>query len=355
MSTEPFSTKRQTKIITIGDVRIGGNTPVAVQSMTKTFTKDVSSTVRQIKQLETAGCEIIRCAVPDEEDVLALKQIKRKINIPLVADIHFNYRLALAAIDAGADKIRINPGNIGGPERLKEIVRACKKNKVPIRIGVNSGSLEKAILKKYGHATSDALVASAMRNVKLLEELDFDKIVISIKSTSVPTTIEGYRKLSKITKYPLHIGVTEAGIGDSGIIKSSAGIGTLLAEGIGDTLRVSLTGDPFEEVIIARKILKSMELLKEGVEIISCPTCGRCEVDIERIARKMEERTKGIKKSLKVAIMGCAVNGPGEAADADLGFAGGRGTGLIFRRGKVIKKIKESDAVNELLKEVAKL
>ena len=347
--------RKRTRTVNIGSVCIGGGNPVAVQSMTKTFTRDVRATVKQIKKLQDAGCQIIRCAVPEEKDAFAIKDIKKHIDIPLVADIQFNYRLALAAIDAGADKIRINPGNIGGAERLKAVVSACKEKGVPIRIGVNSGSLEKDILKKHKHPTADALVESAVRNIGLLEKLKFRDIVVSIKSTSVPTTIEAYRKLSKKVDYPLHVGVTEAGIGTSGAVRSSVGIGALLSEGIGDTIRVSLTGDPAQEVIIAKEILRSLELEKHGAFIISCPTCGRCEMDIEKIAREVEKRTKGVKKPVKIAIMGCAVNGPGEAADADVGAACRRGGALIFRKGKIVKKVREQDIVKELLNEVKKI
>jgi (E)-4-hydroxy-3-methylbut-2-enyl-diphosphate synthase len=347
--------RKRTKTVNIGSVCIGGGKPVAVQSMTKTFTRDVKATIKQIKKLQDAGCQIIRCAVPEEEDALAIREIKKHIDIPLVADIQFNYRLALAAIDAGADKIRINPGNIGGAERLKAIVAACKDKGVPIRIGVNSGSLEKDILRRYKHPTADALVESAVRNISLLEKLKFRDIVVSIKSSSVVTTIEAYRKLSKKTDHPLHVGVTEAGIGTSGAIRSSVGVGALLSEGIGDTVRVSLTGDPVQEVIVAKEILRSLELVNSGVFIISCPTCGRCETDIEKIAVEMEKRTKGVKNPVKIAIMGCAVNGPGEAADADIGAACGRGVALIFRKGRIVKKVPERDIVKELLNEGKKI
>ncbi|MFH1710482.1 MAG: flavodoxin-dependent (E)-4-hydroxy-3-methylbut-2-enyl-diphosphate synthase [bacterium] len=348
-------TEKNTKVISIGKVRIGGNNPVAVQSMTKTHTRDVKATISQIKRLEAAGCDIVRCAVPEEKDALAIKQIKKHIKIPLVADIHFNYRLALMAVEAGADKVRINPGNIGGEEKLKVVVAACRERGIPIRIGVNSGSLEKDILKKHRHPTAEALVASALRNIRIFEKMNFRDIVVSIKSTSVPATIDAYRMLSKKVNYPLHIGITEAGVSTSGIIRSSVGIGALLAEGIGDTVRVSLTGDPVMEVIVAKEILKSLELIKGGVTVISCPTCGRCEIDVEKIAKAVEEKTKGVKKSVKIAIMGCAVNGPGEAADADVGLAGGKGSGLIFRSGKIIKKVPESRMLRELMNEVKKI
>jgi len=347
--------RKSTKIISIGKVRVGGGNPVAVQSMTKTYTHDINATIKQIHKLQDAGCQIVRCAVPEEKDALAIKQIKKHIKIPLVADIHFNYRLAIAAIEAGADKIRINPGNIGGEEKLKAVVSACKERNIPIRIGVNSGSLEKEILKKYKHPTAKALVESALKNIRILEKLNFHDIVVSIKSTSVPITIEAYRMLSRKICYPLHIGITEAGISTSGIIKSSVGIGALLAEGIGDTIRVSLTGDPVTEVIVAKEILKSLELEKSGATIISCPTCGRCEIDVEAIAKAIEKATKGVKKPLKIAIMGCVVNGPGEAADADVGLAGGKGMGLIFRSGKIVKKIPESEMIRELMNEVKKI
>jgi (E)-4-hydroxy-3-methylbut-2-enyl-diphosphate synthase len=346
--------RKPTKVISVGKVRIGGKNPVAVQSMTKTYTHDIKATVKQIHKLQDAGCKIIRCAVTDERDALAIKQIKKRIKIPLVADIHFNYRLALAAIESGVDKIRINPGNIGGADKLKVVVAACKKRRIPVRIGVNSGSLEKDILKKYRHPTAEALVESAMRSVRILEGLKFRNIVISIKSTSVPVTIDAYRMLSKKVDYPLHIGITEAGISTSGMIRSSVGIGTLLAEGIGDTVRVSLTGDPVEEVLVAKEILKSLELLKGGATIISCPTCGRCEIDVEKIAKAVAKATRGVKKPLKIAIMGCAVNGPGEAADADIGLAGGKGRGLLFRKGRVVRTIKDTEAIRELLKEIRK-
>jgi len=357
---------KKTRIISIGNVKIGGDNPVAVQSMTKTFTHNVKATIKQIKELEKAGCQIVRCAVPQVRDALAIKEIKKHIHIPLVADIQFDHRLALLAIKAGADKIRINPGNIGGTEKLGAVVSVAKEKKIPIRVGVNSGSLEKDILARYKHPTAEALVESALRNIRILERLDFHDIVVSIKSTSVPETIKAYRILSKKVDYPLHVGITEAGIGTAGTVRSTVGIGALLAQGIGDTIRVSLTGDPVKEVVIAREILKSLELIK-GVSVISCPTCGRCKINVEKIAKKIEDRIKGInheversahfmvKKQLKIAIMGCAVNGPGEAADADVGFAGGDKVGLIFRNGKIIKKIKESRAIEEIMNEVRKL
>ncbi len=343
---------RKTRVIKVGNIQIGGGNPVVVQSMAKTFTHDVQATVAQIHNLEKTGCQIVRVAVPHEEDALALKKIKDKIHIPLVADIHFNYTFALTAIEAGVDKIRINPGNIGSSEGVKAIVSACKERGVPIRIGVNAGSLEKDILQKYKHPSAKALVESALNNIKILEKFGFHDIVVSIKSSSVPITLEAYREISKKVDYPLHLGVTEAGIPKIGIVRSSIGIGVLLAEGIGDTVRVSLTGSPIEEVRVAFEILKSLELIERGVTIVSCPTCGRCQIDIEGLTSEIEKRTAQIKTPLKVAIMGCEVNGPGEAADADVGLAGGRGVGLIFREGTVVRKVPEAEMIEALMDEI---
>jgi len=320
--------------------------------MTKTLTADYQSTIEEIKKLEDVGCQIIRCAVPDEESAYALGKIKKQINIPLVADIHFNHKLALIAAQMGVDKLRINPGNIGSLDNIEAVVKAAEERKIPIRIGVNSGSLEKEILAKYKHVTAKALVESAMKNVKLLEMFNFFDIVISIKATSVPMTLEAYRLISKKVNYPLHIGITESGIPKIGMIKSSVGIGILLSEGIGDTIRVSLTSEPTEEVRVAYEILKSLELSNRGLTIISCPTCGRCRLPMIKVAEEIEAKTRGIIKPIKVAIMGCEVNGPGEAKEADIGLAGGLGTGIIFRRGKVVKKVPEDQMVNELLKEI---
>jgi len=344
--------KKRTKEIKIGKVLIGGGNPVVVQSMTNTLTHDVAATVAQIHNLEKAGCQIVRVAVPHEEDAQALRKIKDNIHIPLVADIHFNYTYALMAIEAGVDKIRINPGNIGSKEAIKAIVSACKERGVPIRIGVNAGSLEKEILQKYKHPTAKALVESALNNIRILEKLSFHDIVVSIKSSSVPVTLEAYREISKKIKYPLHLGVTEAGIPKIGIVRSSIGIGALLAEGIGDTIRVSLTGNPLEEVRVAFEILKSLDLVERGVTIVSCPTCGRADIDVEAIANEVEKKTSHIKTPLRVAIMGCEVNGPGEAADADVGLAGGRGVGLIFREGTVVRKVPEAEMIEALLDEI---
>ncbi|MFA6431037.1 MAG: flavodoxin-dependent (E)-4-hydroxy-3-methylbut-2-enyl-diphosphate synthase [Candidatus Margulisiibacteriota bacterium] len=347
--------RRKTKEIKIGKVKIGGNNPIAVQSMTKTKTSDIDATVAQIHALEKAGCQIIRCAVPDKESALALKEIKKQINIPLVADIHFNHEYAIIAADSGVDKLRINPGNIGDINKIKAVVAAAKANKIPIRVGVNSGSLEKDLKTKRGHIPPEALVKSALKNVKILESLKFNNIVVAVKASSVLTTIKAYELLSKKVTYPLHVGITESGISKVGTIRSSVGIGALLLKGIGDTIRVSLTGDPIEEVRAGYEILKSVGLNNRGLTIISCPTCGRTTVDVEKIAEEIYEKTKEITKPLTVAIMGCEVNGPGEAAEADLGLAAGRGVGLIFKKGKIVKKVDESEMVKSLLEEIASL
>ena len=340
-------------MIQVGNVKIGGGSPISVQSMTKTVTSDIDATVKQVHELEKAGCQIVRCAVPDKESALALKEIKKQINIPLVADIHFNHQYAVMAAEAGVDKLRINPGNIGDGDKIKAVVSAAKEHNIPIRVGVNSGSLEKEIRKRYqGHVTADGLVKSALKNVKALEDLGFDDIIISIKATSVPMTIQAYQMISKKTNYPLHVGITEAGIPKIGIVRSATGIGAILAEGIGDTIRVSLTGNPVEEVRVGYEILKSLELTYHGVTLISCPTCGRADIDVVKIAQEVEEQTRHIKQPLRVAIMGCEVNGPGEAADADVGLAGGKGAGLIFREGQVVRKVRENEMVEALLDEI---
>ena len=346
-----------TRKIRIGNRYIGGGEPILIQSMTNTRTQDKTATIEQIKRLEDAGCDIIRIAVPDMEAAEAVKDIKNKISIPLVADIHFDYRLAIQSIINGADKIRINPGNIGDNERVKKVIDAAKERGIPIRIGINSGSLEKEILEKYGSPTADALVESALKNVRLVESMDFSDIVISIKSSDVLLTIDSYIKASKAANYPLHLGITEAGTLLAGSVKSSVGLGILLYNGIGDTIRVSLTGDPAEEIYAAKEILKSLKLLKEGIEIISCPTCGRTCVDLIRITEEVEKRIKGIeaKKPMKVAIMGCAVNGPGEAKEADLGIAGGQGEFLLFLKGKTVRKIPQENVIEELIKEIEAL
>jgi (E)-4-hydroxy-3-methylbut-2-enyl-diphosphate synthase len=320
--------------------------------MTNTDTRNVDATVSQILKLEEAGCDIIRCAVPDIEASEALKEITKQIHIPLVADIHFDHNLALASIKNGVSALRINPGNIGSVERVKMVAEAAREKGVPIRIGVNSGSLERDLLQSYGKVCPEALVESALRHVSILEGLDFNDMVISIKSSNVMQMIESYRLISQKIDYPLHIGVTESGTIWRGTIKSSVGIGALLCDGIGDTIRVSLTGDPVEEIKVGREILKSAGYLQEGVEFISCPTCGRTQIDLISIAKQVEDRLGSLNKKIKVAVMGCAVNGPGEAREADIGIAGGNGEGLIFKKGKIIKKVKEQDLVEELIKEI---
>jgi (E)-4-hydroxy-3-methylbut-2-enyl-diphosphate synthase len=341
--------RKRTRKIWVGKVPVGGGAPVSVQSMAKTDTRDVAATIRQIKRLERAGCEIIRVAVPDMEATSVLSEIKKGINIPLVADVHFDYRLALKAIDAGVDKLRINPGNIGADWKVKEVVKAAKERKIPIRVGVNAGSLPRDIRAKHKEATPAALVEAALRQVRILEDLSFDKIVIAVKAFDVPTTIEAYTLMSKKRKYPLHVGITEAGLPLPGSIRSALGIGILLASGIGDTIRVSLTGDPVQEVIVGYEILKCLNLRRHGPIIISCPTCGRCEIDIISMTEKVEQAVRNIEAPIKIAVMGCVVNGPGEAREADVGIAGGKGYGLLFRKGKIVGKAKEKDLVNSLL------
>ncbi|MBK1810661.1 flavodoxin-dependent (E)-4-hydroxy-3-methylbut-2-enyl-diphosphate synthase [Clostridium sp. YIM B02505] len=344
--------RKQTKKVRVGSVFVGGDSPVSVQSMTNTDTRDVKSTIEQIKRLEEAGCDIVRCAVPDMEAAAAIKDIVKGINIPLVADIHFDYRLALESIKNGVSALRINPGNIGNADRVRLVAEAAKSREIPIRIGVNSGSLEKELLKKYGSPTPEALVESALGHVKILEEMNFNDIVISIKSADVLKMIDSYRLMSEKVNYPLHLGVTEAGTLWRGTIKSSIGIGTLLSEGIGDTIRVSLTGDPVEEIKVGREILKTFGYVKSGIQFISCPTCGRTKIDLISIAEQVESKLASCKKDIKVAIMGCVVNGPGEAREADIGIAGGNGEGLIFKKGEIVRKVDEKDLVNELIKEI---
>ena len=344
--------RRKTREINIGGVKIGGDNPIAIQSMCNTDTRDVKATVDQIKRLEKAGCEIIRVAVPDMEAAECIRDIKKSIDIPLVADIHFDYRLALRCMENGIDKIRINPGNIGSADRVKQVADMAKRNGIPIRIGVNSGSLEKSLVEKYGGVTPQGLVESALGHIKLLEENDFYDIAVSIKASNVPFSVEVYELLSDTVDYPLHVGITEAGTVWGGTVKSAVGIGAILSRGIGDTIRVSLTGDPVEEIYAAKEILKSLELRKFGVEFISCPTCGRTSIDLIKIANEVEERVKNIDKNIKVAVMGCAVNGPGEAREADIGIAGGHGEGLIFKKGQILRKVPEDRLVEELLKEI---
>ena len=347
--------RKKTKIIKVGDVFIGGDNPISVQSMTNTRTSDIDSTVKQIIALEEAGCDIIRSAISSIEDAKAIKEIKNHIKIPMIADIQYDYKLALESIKYGIDGLRINPGNIGSLNKVKEVVNACKDNNLSIRIGVNSGSVKKEFLDKYQGVNAKSMVFSALEQIKLLEELNFNDIKISIKASNVPLTIQSYKMMSELCDYPLHLGVTEAGTPWRGTIKSAVGIGSLLAMGIGDTIRVSLTGDPVEEVKAGREILKSLGLLKDGLELISCPTCGRTNIDLISIAKEAEEKLVGIDKHIKVAIMGCAVNGPGEAKEADIGIAGGNGEGIIFIRGEIVKKVKEEELLEALLDEIKKL
>ncbi|WP_191396396.1 flavodoxin-dependent (E)-4-hydroxy-3-methylbut-2-enyl-diphosphate synthase [Flavonifractor sp. An306] len=337
-----------TRQILVGGVPVGGGAPVTIQSMTNTPTDDVTATVAQIRRLETAGCQIIRVAVPDMAAAKAVGAIKAQIHIPLVVDIHFDYKLALACVEAGCDAVRINPGNIGGADRVKAVAEACKAKKIPIRIGVNGGSLEKPLLAKYGGVTPEALVESAFGHIALLEQYDFHDICVSLKSSSVPVTMAAYRLMSEQSDYPLHLGVTETGTIRMGTLKSAIGIGGLLALGIGDTMRVSLSADPVEEVLAARDILKAAGLRREGADLISCPTCGRTRIDLIALANEVEERLKAVDKPITVAVMGCVVNGPGEAAAADVGIAGGNGEGLLFRKGEIVKKVPQDQLVDEL-------
>lgn len=346
---------KTTRIVNVGGVKIGGGNPVSIQSMCNTDTRDVASTVGQIKALEEAGCEIIRVAVPDMTAAEAIADIKKQINIPLVADIHFDYKLALECIKNGIDKVRINPGNIGSRDRVKLVADAAKANGIPIRIGVNGGSLEKELVAKYGGATADALVESALGHIEILDDLNFTDIVVSIKISNVPVMLEAYRKFSGICDIPLHIGVTESGTERMGTVKSSVGIGALLSEGIGDTMRVSLTADPVKEICLAKDILSVLGMREDKVEFVSCPTCGRTQVDLINIANEVERNLQNVNKKIKVAVMGCAVNGPGEARDADIGLAGGKGECLLFKKGIPFKKVPESIAVKELLSEIEKL
>ncbi len=334
--------------VNIGGVLIGGNNPIAIQSMTNTRTGDVASTVRQIEELTREGCDIIRCAVPDMEAAAAIRQIRQQIRIPLVADIHFDHRLALAAIENGADKIRINPGNIGGEDKVREVVAAAKERGIPIRVGVNSGSLEKKYIEKYGHVTAEGLVESALGQVEMLERFDFHDIVISIKASDVMTSVKAHELIASRTDHPLHVGITETGSVIAGNIKSAVGIGIILHEGIGDTIRVSLTADPVEEIRSAKNILRALGMKKGGIEVVSCPTCGRTRIDLIGLAGQVEKMTADYDLNIKVAVMGCAVNGPGEAREADIGIAGGNGEGLIFKKGEIIKKVPEQDLLAEL-------
>lgn len=347
--------RRRTRRIEIGSVPIGDGAPIAVQSMTNTDTRRVDATVGQIQALAQAGCEIVRVAVPDAEAAAALREIRSQIGLPLIADIHFDHRLAIASIDAGADGLRINPGNIGGRAALARVIHAARERRVPIRIGVNAGSLQKDILEAYGHPTPEAMVASALEYIRFFEAEGFTDIKISLKSSRVLDTIRAYERFSETADYPLHLGVTEAGTLISGTVKSAIGIGYLLAEGIGDTFRVSLSRDPVEEVKVAYEILRALDLRHRGPEIISCPTCGRCEIDLFRLVEEVETALGGMTAPVKIAIMGCVVNGPGEAREADVGIAGGRGQGILFRKGEVVCKVPEADLARVLLEEVQKI
>lgn len=347
--------REKTRSVQVGHLTIGGNNHVVIQSMCNTKTKNVEATIKQINALEKAGCELVRVAVFDKEDAYAIKEIKKGIHIPLVADIHFDYRLALIAIESGIDKVRINPGNIGSIEKVKAVVDACKEKHIPIRIGVNGGSLEKEILEKYGEPTPEGMIESAMKHVKILEDLDFHDIVISLKSSNTMLTIKAYELASKTFPYPLHVGVTEAGTALGGTIKSALGIGTLLYEGIGNTIRVSLSDDPVEEIKVAKILLKELGLLKGVPTLVSCPTCGRIQYDLIPIAKEMEDFLKDIHLDITVAIMGCAVNGPGEARHADIGIAGGVGEGLLIKHGEIVKRVKQEDMVQTLKDEILKM
>lgn len=344
--------RENTRVVRIGDKKIGGGNPILIQSMTNTRTEDVDATVDQILRLEQAGCEIIRCTVPNLDAAGALAQIKKQIHIPLVADIHFDYKMAIAAIENGADKIRINPGNIGGSENVRAVVEAAKEREIPIRVGVNSGSLEKEILEKYGGVTARGIVESALDKVRMIEEQGYDNLVISIKSSDVLMCVQAHELLADQTHYPLHVGITESGTVQSGSIKSAIGLGLILHQGIGDTIRVSLTGDPVEEIGAAKLILRTLGLRKGGVEVVSCPTCGRTQIDLIGLANKVEKLVQDYPLDIKVAVMGCAVNGPGEAREADIGIAGGRGEGLLIKKGEIIRKMPEEQLLDALKEEL---
>lgn len=343
--------RNKTKKIRCGNIYIGGDSPISIQSMTNTDTRNISDTVSQIKMLEEAGCEIVRIAIPDMEAAEAISKIKKSISIPLVADIHFDYRLALKCVENGIDKLRINPGNIGTIDRVKQVVYKAKERDIPIRIGVNSGSLEKSLLEKHG-VSAKALVESAMTHVRILEGLDYDKIIISLKASDVKLTFDAYNLLSQQVNYPLHIGITEAGTIWRGTIKSAIGIGTLLLNGIGDTLRVSLTGDPVEEVKVGKEILQSLGIRRFGINYISCPTCGRCQIDLEKLTDRLEKELNHVDSTMTIAVMGCAVNGPGEAREADIGIAGGKNSALLFKKGEIIRKVPEDEIIDALVEEV---
>ena len=347
--------RKKTRTVFIGDVPVGGGHSIPVQSMTKTQTADIPSTVKQIRSLQSSGCEIIRLAVPDKAAAQSLGKIKQSVHIPLIADIHFNWRLALEALRQGVHGLRINPGNIGAQWKIQEVVHAAKDHGVPIRIGVNAGSLERDILKKYHHPTPEALVESAEKHIGILEKLNFTDIKVSLKASDVVKTVDAYKLFSKRHRYPLHIGISEAGPPSQGIIKSSVGLGILLSEGIGDTIRVSLTARPEEEVRVAYSILSSLGIRQRGINIISCPTCGRCTIKLRKLVRKVETKLKTVETPLNVAVMGCIVNGPGEAREADIGIAGGKGRGILFKKGRIIKRLKEEDLLDELLSQLENL
>lgn len=345
----------ETKQVKVGNVLVGGGAPVSIQSMLNIPASDIENSVKQAVRLEEAGCEIIRIAIPNMEAVTLIPALKENVKMPVVADIHFDYKLAIESVAAGVDKIRINPGNIGGTDRVKAVVDACKPKEIPIRIGVNSGSVEKEILAKYGFPTAEALCESALYHASLLEKFDYTNIVLSMKSSNVKTMVDAYKLAAEKCNYPLHLGVTEAGTERMGIIKSSAGLGALLLQGIGDTIRVSLTADPVKEIYAAKDILKALDIRRDGVQFVSCPTCGRTKIDLISIATEVENRLRDCNKNIKVAVMGCAVNGPGEAKEADIGIAGGNGVGLIFKKGEIIRKVPEDKLIEELIKEVEKL
>lgn len=341
--------RRKSRQIKLGNLLIGGDAPISVQSMCNTDTRDVAATLTQIEALQQAGCEIIRCAVPDQQAADCLAAIKQGCQIPLIADIHFDYKLALTAVEQGVDGLRLNPGNIGERWKVAEVVKACAERQVPIRIGVNGGSLEKELLQKYGHPTAEAMAESALGHIRLLEDLNYQQIKVSLKVSDIRRTVEAYWRLATQVDYPLHVGITEAGTTWAGTIKSAVGLGSLLYEGIGDTLRVSLTGDPVEEVRVGYEILKSLELRERGPVFVSCPTCGRCQIDLIQIAEEVEQRLHDLPKALTIAVMGCVVNGPGEAREADLGIAGGKGQGLLFKRGEVVRKVPQNELADALV------
>ena len=347
-----MAARDNTKEINIGGVRIGHGNPIAIQSMTNTPTSDIKATVSQIHALEKAGCEIVRCTVPDEDSARAIKEIKKQISIPLVADIHFDHKMALMAIDNGADKIRINPGNIGSSDKVREVVDLASQKNIPIRVGVNSGSLEKNLIEKYGGVTAEGITESALDKVKLIEDMGYDNLVISIKSSNVLMCVKAHELIAGKTPYPLHVGITESGTVRSGNIKSSVGLGLILGQGIGDTIRVSLTGDPLEEIVSARLILKTLGLREGGIDVVSCPTCGRTKIDLIALANKVEKLAENYPYNIKLAVMGCVVNGPGEAKEADLGIAGGIGEGLLIKKGEIIKKVPEEELLDVLKSEL---